>query len=145
VPLGEPPERRDVGAGTAGIESGGGTGPPAPEGIVMKYPQLNRYPVWGSPVPRGDIDFEFTVNNDLNEICECELYIDGNLEKTFSAASGAHMEVTPNEPVPQGDHNWQVICDEGRIVGPVTSFFVEADVPVKRKSFGGTKRSFHGQ
>jgi hypothetical protein len=113
-----------------------------PEGIVMKYPQLNQYPVWGSPVPRGDIDFEFTVNNDVNEICECELYIDGNLEKTVTAASGAHIEVTPNAPIPMGDHTWQVICDEGRIVGPEHSFHVEANVPVKQKSFGGTKRSF---
>jgi hypothetical protein len=113
-----------------------------PEGIVMKYPQLNQYPVWGNPVPRGDVDFEFTVNNDVNDICECDLYIDGNLEKTVTAASGAHVEVTPNAPVPMGDHTWQVICDEGRIVGPVHTFHVEANVPVKQKSFGGTKRSF---
>ena len=32
----------------------------------------------------------------------------------------------PNAPVPQGDHNWQVICDEGRIVGPVDSTDVVA-------------------
>lgn len=113
-----------------------------PEGIVMKYPQLNAYPVWGNPVPNGNFDFEFTMNNDVNETCDCDLYVNGNLEKTVTVNRGEHVEVRTATPVGKGDHTWQVICDEGRIVGPETSFAVSADVPIGPKSVGGWKKMY---
>ena len=113
-----------------------------PEGIVMKYPQKNAYPVWGNPAPNGNFGFEFTMNNDVNETCDCDLYVDGNLEKTVQVTSGEHVEVRTATPVSKGDHTWQVICDEGRIVGPENPFYVEEDVPIGPKSVGGWKKMY---
>lgn len=116
-----------------------------PEGLVMKFPQDNRYPVWGSSIPNGDIAFEFTVNDYQNESCDCELWVDDQYQATVNAVSGAHTEIYPPAPVPKGTHTWQMRCDGGRLVSEVVQFSVDADVPVQKRSVTQTKKLYSPQ
>ncbi|RKZ12833.1 hypothetical protein DRQ53_03040 [bacterium] len=113
-----------------------------PDGVLMKFPQHNNFPTYGSSVPKGNFDFEITVNDSQSAQCDCDLYVDGEAVRSFTATSGAHTEVTPPASIVKGTHNWQVICDNGRIVSPVHDFNVDQDVPVEPGSISRTKRAW---
>jgi hypothetical protein len=98
--------------------------------------------VWGSPAPDGNVLFEFTVNNDQSEQCDCDLYVDDQPAGSITASSRAHTELAPPAPLKAGSHTWQLRCDNGRLVSPLSEFNVESDVPVTPRSTSRVKRAF---
>lgn len=110
-----------------------------PEGVVLKYPMDNRYPVWGSPVPEANVTYEFTVNNDQSATCDCDLYVDGQFVQGITATSGAHMEIGPNGALGAGVHTYQIKCDSDRLLSPVNQFQALAETPVDESTLGALK------
>lgn len=114
-----------------------------PEGVTLKYPMDKRYPVWGSPVPEKNITFEFTVVNDVKDLCDCNIYLDGEKIGTVWAKSGAHVDFLHGQVVEAGTHTYQVKCDDERLVSPLNQFEALSTVTnVKDASVGGFKTHY---
>jgi hypothetical protein len=114
-----------------------------PEGVQLKYPMDKRGPVWGSPVPEKNIKFEFTVVNDVKDLCDCDVYVDGEKVGRIWAVSGAHTEFFHTQVVEAGAHTYQVKCDGERLVSPIAQFDALSTITnVTKPSVGGVKSYF---
>lgn len=116
-----------------------------PEGVTLTYPMDGGYPTWGNPVTLTNvITFEFFMVNSANSTCDCDLYVDDALVGSTTTSSFAHTEITRAQALANGNHTYQVKCDEDRLVSPVNEFSVDFDggTPTVGDSIGSIKTRF---
>jgi hypothetical protein len=113
-----------------------------PEGVTLKFPMSGDYPWWGNPVQTSQITYEFTVVNDQEQTCDCDLYVDEAFVKTVTATDMAHTEIPVASRLSNGPHSYQVKCDNDRLVSPLYSFTVDAPLSAPTESFSSFKLRF---
>lgn len=79
--------------------------------IDSQEPQINLIsPSDGSSLSSKEVSFKFKVTDNLDTSLSCELYVDGDKEKTGNVNNNS--QVTWTLTLTRGSHDWQVKCKD---------------------------------